>query len=297
VSRPPRIDAHQHFWALARGDYHWLNLATNPALGPIHRDFQPDELRPLLQAQGIHGSVLVQAAATVTETEYLLSLAAAHDFIRGVVGWVDLSAPDAVATLERLARHAAFKSVRPMLQDLPDPAWIATAAIGPAVQTLVRLGLCFDALVKTAHLPHLLDFARRHPALPIVIDHAAKPDMAHHELVAWRALLAPLAALPQVHCKLSGLVTEIGPAWQIDTLRPYTDAVLDLFGPQRVMWGSDWPVLNLAADYARWSETTHALMQGLDEDARAAVLGGNAVRFYRLAPRPETHPIFTRNLT
>ncbi len=284
MSNPPRIDAHQHFWSLARGDYTWLNAEANPALGPIHRDFQPADLRPLLKARGVGGTVLVQAAATVAETDYMLALADKNDFIRGVVGWVDLIAPDAVATIERLARHSAFKSVRPMLQDLPDPAWISTAPIGPAVQALVRLGLRFDALVKTPHLPHLLAFAQRHPALPIVIDHAAKPDMAHHEFSTWRALMAPLAALPQVHCKLSGLVTEIGPQWRIDTLRPYVDAVLELFGPQRVMWGSDWPVLNLAADYSRWAEATDALLQNRTAEQRDAVLGGNAIRFYRLAP-------------
>ena len=284
MSLLPRIDAHQHFWRLARGDYTWLNVEANPSLAPIHRDFQPADLRPLLKARGISGTVLVQAAASVAETEYMLSLADENDFIRGVVGWVDLSASDAAATIERLARHTAFKSVRPMLQDLPDPAWISTAPIGAAVQALVRLGVRFDALVKTPHLPHLLAFAKRHPALPIVIDHAAKPDMSHHEFTAWRALMAPLAALPQVHCKLSGLVTEIGPGWQLDTLRPYVDAVLELFGPQRVMWGSDWPVLNLAADYPRWTEATDALLENRTAEQRDAVLGGNAIRFYALAP-------------
>jgi L-fuconolactonase len=284
MSAAPRIDAHQHFWRLARGDYSWLNVEANPSLDPIHRDFQPDDLRPLVRARGISGTVLVQAAATVAETEYMLSLADQNDFIRGVVGWVDLSASDAVATIERLAQHPAFKSVRPMLQDLPDPAWISTAAIGPAVQALARSGLRFDALVKTVHLPHLLAFAQRHPALPIVIDHMAKPDMARDEFEDWRALMAPLAALPQVHCKLSGLVTEIGPQWHIDTLRPYVDAVLELFGPERVMWGSDWPVLNLAADYPHWAEATDLLLQNRSAEQRDAVLGGNAIRFYGLAP-------------
>jgi L-fuconolactonase len=251
MNRTPRIDAHQHFWSLARGDYDWLDVVAKPLLAPIHRDFRAGDLRPLLEARGIAGTVLVQAAETVAETDYLLSLADANDFICGVVGWVDLSAPDAVATIERLARHPAFKAVRPMLQDLPDPAWISTAPIDLAVQALMRLGLRFDALVKTPHLPHLLTFAQRHPALPIVIDHMAKPDMAHDEFSTWHALMAPLAALPQVHCKLSGLVTEIGPQWHIDMLRPYVDAVLELFGPERVMWGSDWPVLNLVADYPR----------------------------------------------
>ena len=284
MSATPRIDAHQHFWRLARGDYGWLNLEAKPYLEPIHRDFQPADLWPLLEAEGIAGTVLVQAAETVAETDYMLSLADAHDFIRGVVGWVDLSAPDAVATIERLARHPTFKAVRPMLQDLPDPAWISTAPSGPAAQALVRLGLRFDALVKTPHLPHLLSFAQRHPALPMVIDHAAKPDMAHHEFTAWRALMAPLAALPHVHCKLSGLVTEIGPGWRLDTLRPYVDTVLELFGPQRVMWGSDWPVLNLAADYRRWAEATDTLLESRTAEQRDAMLGGNAIRFYGLAP-------------
>ena len=274
----PRIDAHQHFWTLSRGDYDWLT----PALDRIYRDFQPADLLPLLNAEGIDGTVAVQAAGTVAETEHLLSLAERHHFIRGVVGWVDLASTDAVPTLERLARHRAFKAVRPMLQDLPDAAWIATAPIASAVNAIQRLGLHFDALVKTPHLPHLLTFARRHPDLSIVIDHAAKPDMARDEFATWHALMKPLAALPQMHCKLSGLVTEIGPSWHIDTLRPYVNAVLELFGPQRVIWGSDWPVLNLASDYARWGRTTNALLEGLDEDARAAVLGGNAVRFYRL---------------
>ena len=278
MNEPLRVDAHQHFWRIERGDYTWLT----PALGAIHRNFDPADLQPLLAARGIAATVLVQAAATVAETEYMLSLADRHDFIRGVVGWVDMEAPDAPATLQRLAKHPAFKGVRPMLQDLADPAWIATAPISPAVQALARLGLRFDALVKTAHLPHLLAFGQRHPALAVVIDHAAKPDMAHGEFAAWRAALAALAALPQMHCKLSGLVTEIGPGWQIDMLRPYAEAVLELFGPRRVMWGSDWPVLNLASDYATWCATTDTLLTGLSADERAAVLGGNAARFYRL---------------
>ena len=278
MTEPLRVDAHQHFWQVARGDYTWLT----PALAPIHRDFDPADLQPLIAARGIGATVLVQAAATVAETEFMLDLADRHAFIRGVVGWIDMASASAPETLQRLARHPVLKAVRPMLQDLPDPAWIATAPIAPAVHALVSLGLRFDALVKTAHLPHLLTFARRHPALAIVIDHAAKPDMPNDEFAAWRAALAPLAALPQVHCKLSGLVTEIGPGWKVDTLRRYADAVLELFGPKRVMWGSDWPVLNLASDYATWCATTDTLLAGLSDDDRAAVLGGNAVRFYRL---------------
>ncbi len=278
MSEPIRVDAHQHFWRVARGDYTWLT----PALAAIHRDFEPADLQPLLAARGIEATVLVQAAATVAETQFMLELADRFPFIRGVVGWVDMASTDAADTLRQLAAHPAFKAVRPMLQDLRDVAWIATAPTTPAVDALIRLGLRFDALVKAPHLPHLLTFVRRHPALPIVIDHAAKPDMSHDELAAWRAGLEPLAALPQVHCKLSGLVTEIGAGRRLETLRPYADAVLELFGPHRVMWGSDWPVLNLASDYATWCDTTDMLLAGLSPDDRAAVLGGNAVRFYGL---------------
>lgn len=277
-----RVDAHQHFWRPARGDYGWLT----PALTPLYRDFSPPDLLPLLQSAGIDTTVLVQAAPTVAETEFLLDLARGQAFIGGVVGWVDLAAADAPATLERLAREHAFKGVRPMLQDLDDPGWIGHAPVDAAVRTLVRLGLSFDALVRSVHLPHLLAFALRHPALPIVIDHAAKPDLAHGEYETWRTPLAELAALPQVCCKLSGLVTEAGAGWTTDGLRRHVDAVLELFGPERVIWGSDWPVVTLAARYGDWVAATDGLLAALGDPERAAVLGGNARRFYRLDAVP-----------
>jgi L-fuconolactonase len=283
ASKPTsRVDAHQHFWTLARPDYGWLT----PALGPIYRDFQPADLQPLLAAQQVGRTVLVQAAPTVAETDYMLALAAQYPFVQGVVGWVDLAAASAPAELERLAGNPVFKGVRPMLQDLPDADWIASAPIDPAVQALLRLGLSFDALVNTAHLPHLLRFAQRYPALPIVIDHCAKPQVArgpgHLAFAQWREGMAALARLPQVCCKLSGLVTEAGPGWQAATLSPYVDTVLELFGPQRLMWGSDWPVLNLAADYPAWVAATELLLQRLDPSSAQAVWGGTAERFYRL---------------
>lgn len=273
-----RIDAHQHFWSIARTDYGWLT----PELPALYRDFQPTDLQPLLALHQVTGTVLVQAAPSVAETRYLLGLASRHAFIQGVVGWVDLTAADAPSIIDELAEHPAFKGVRPMLQDLPDDAWIADGPIAPAIDHLVKRGLNFDALVKPRHLPHLLRFAQRHPQLSIVLDHAAKPDIAAGRFDEWRRDLAALARLPGMHVKLSGLVTEAGPGWTAGTLRPVVDTLLELFGPRATMWGSDWPVLNLAGDYAQWVRTSDELLAGLSADERQAVFGGTARRFYRL---------------
>jgi L-fuconolactonase len=169
-----------------------------------------------------------------------------------------------------------------MLQDLEDDNWIADAALAPAVDAMLRHGLSFDALVLPRHLPALHAFAVRHPDLPIVIDHGAKPLIAEGVLEPWRTDIARLAALPQVSCKLSGLVTEAGAGWDVDRLRPYVDHLLDCFGPRRLIWGSDWPVLNLAADYARWLGACASLLEGLSGADRLAVFGLNALRFYRI---------------
>jgi L-fuconolactonase len=281
---PPlqRIDAHQHFWSVARTDYGWLT----PELPALYRDFQPAELQPMLAAHHVTGTVLVQAAPSVAETRYMLGIASQHDFVQGVVGWVDLTAADAPAVIDQLAEHPAghskLKGVRPMLQDLPDDAWIANAPIAAAIDHLIERGLSFDALVMPRHLPHLLRFAQRHPQLSIVIDHAAKPNIAAGDFDAWRRDLAALARLPGMHVKISGLVTEAGPGWTVDMLRPVVDTVLDQFGPRAVMWGSDWPVLNLAGDYAKWVQVSDDLLAGLTPTERQAVFAGNAQAFYRL---------------
>ncbi|WP_310463816.1 amidohydrolase family protein [Sphaerotilus sp.] len=288
---PRRIDAHQHFWHPARGDYHWLRPDV-AALAPICRDFDPADLQPLLSAHGVVQTVLVQAADSEAETDFLLSLAETHPFIGGVVGWVDLGRIESVATLERWARHPKLKGVRPMLQDLPDADWIARAPHPEVMRTLVRLGLRFDALVQPWHLQPLLRFLHDWPELPVVIDHAAKPQLAQgwsgDWAAAWRSGLAALAALPGVQCKLSGLLTEAaGPARTggppgVAALQPVWDTLLALFGPQRLLWGSDWPVLNLAADYARWIDVSETLVQPLTEAERDAIRCTNAARFYGL---------------
>jgi L-fuconolactonase len=276
---PLRVDAHHHVWQLARGDYGWLT----PELAAIYRDFTLDDLRPQLAKAKVDATVLVQAAPTIAETAYLLQVArASGGLVRGVVGWVDLAAPDAIPVLVRLARNPWLKSIRPMLHDLPDPDWILRPDVGNALSALPRLGLRFDALVKPAQLPALLRMIERHPDLPLVIDHGAKPPIAVAGWQPWADLIAAIAWHTHVHCKLSGLVTEAAAGWTIDALRPYVEHLLQCFGPQRLLWGSDWPVVNLGGGYSRWIAATAALLRGLSDADRAAVMGTNAWRFYGL---------------
>jgi L-fuconolactonase len=273
------VDAHQHVWSLARGDYGWLT----PALVPIHRDYSLADLAPLRERAGVVATVLVQAAPTVAETQFLLEVAGRSDgVVRGVVGWVDCAAADAIPTLTRLARNPLLKAVRPMLQDLPDPGWILRPEVGRTLSALPRLGLRFEALVKPPQLPALLQMFERHPDLPVVIDHGAKPDIAGGGWEPWASLMRAVAANPRARCKLSGLVTEAGAGWTIDQLRRYVDHLVDCFGAQRLMWGSDWPVVNLAATYPAWFAATLALTRDWSAEDKAAVMGGTARRFYGL---------------
>lgn len=270
----PMLDAHCHFWQPARGDYGWLAGEGGP-LQPLRRDFAPADY------PGQPPVIAVQAAPTLAETDHLLDLAARHPRIRGVVGWVDLAAPDAVRDLELRAANPRFLGIRPMLQDIADTDWLLTAPRPDALAALHRLNLRFDALVTPRHLAVLTAFVTRNPGLPVVIDHAAKPTTGSDP--DWRAGMARLAAHPWVYCKLSGLLTELPAAMLADplpALRAILDPLLDLFGAERLIWGSDWPVLTLAADYARWLDLTAVLLDPLPAPQRAAILGGNAATFY-----------------
>jgi len=299
MNKPERVDAHQHFWRLARGDYRWLR-GDDAALAPIHRDYEPEHLFPHAAAHGVLRTVLVQAADSPAETEHLLALASAHDLVGAVVGWVDMADPASVALLERWARHPKFRGVRPMLQDLPDANWIASAPHPDVVQVMLRLGLRFDALVQPRHLAALEHFVARWPQLPVVIDHAAKPQLADGPARGWQAEgalaraddwrrgMAALAGHGHVHCKLSGLLTECAGSARaggdagLVALQPVVDDLLRWFGPERLLWGSDWPVLELATGYGEWVALAEQLLAGLGERERAAIRRDNAVRFYAL---------------
>ncbi len=274
-----RIDAHQHFWRLARGDYRWLK----PSLTPIHRDFGVDDLRPLAAAAGVTGTVLVQAAPTEAETRFMLETArASAGLVRGVVGWVDFDAGDAPDRLAALAADSLLKGVRPMLHEIADPAWILRLEIAPTLRAISALGLRFDALVKPPQLAHLPALIERHPELALIVDHGAKPEIAKLGWQPWADDIARVAAFPHVRCKLSGLVTEDGAQWSVDRLRRYVDHLITCFGPDRLVWGSDWPVVTLRASYAQWVAAADALLAGLTPAERAKIFAANAIGFYGL---------------
>lgn len=276
-----RIDAHQHFWQPGRGDYDWM-----PKGDPVlDRPYLPEELAPELAAAGIDGTVLVQAAATVNETEYMLGLSDAAPMVRGVVGWVDFEDRAAARDLERLKGHPKFRGVRPMIQDIPDDGWMLRDEVQWAYAALIDLDLTFDALGFPRHLANFLTLLKRYPAMRVVLDHCVKPQIAsggEGGVAHWAEGMARLAGETGAVVKLSGLVTEAGSGWSIDDLRPYVAHLVQVFGPDRIMWGSDWPVCRLAAEYADWHETAGHLLGDLAPADRARVFGGTAAEFYRL---------------
>lgn len=273
-----KIDSHQHLWRLDRGDYGWLT----PAKTAIYRDFGPDDLAPILARHSISRTILVQAAPTIAETEFLLDVAARCPFVAGVVGWIDFTASDCAATVQRLSRNPLLVGLRPMVQDIEDDDWLLHRDIEPAIRAMVESGLVFDALVRPRHLSRLLTLVDRHPDLRIVVDHGAKPAIADNRLVPWNADMAAIAARPWVYCKLSGLANEAGSDWRNDTLAPYVSRLIDTFGPTRLLWGSDWPVVNLAGGYDRWHAAAVELTAELPGDAKEEIFGRTAERLYLL---------------
>lgn len=279
------IDAHQHFWQIGQHDCTW----PTPDLTAIYRDFELDHLLPLAKFAGVTGSVLVQTQESDADTDYLIALAEQSDFIKAVVGWVDLASTSAAERIASLAKSPKFRGLRPMLQCIPDDGWILRAELEPAIAALKRHQLSFDALVYTRHLPYLELFARRHPDLPIVINHAAKPAVIASDSPAdeWHDALASIARLPNVYCKISGLVTEAGKDQGAAELAPYIRVLLKLFGSERLMWGSDWPVIGLAPNkqlstYKNWLNLVDHALSECELAETKNIFIGTSLRFYRI---------------
>lgn len=274
-----RIDAHQHFWRLSNP---WTNWPT-PDLGVIFRDYEPADLESQIKKHNVEGTILVQAAPSAEETEDLLLIAGATDFVKGVVGWVDFeNLPTALADLDRFDQSPLFVGVRPMLQAIEKTNWLLDPTFELIFSSLIERGLCFDALAQPRHLNSLCSLSKRYPDLKIVIDHAAKPFIGERRIEPWADQLQQLASSRNVVCKLSGLVTEARPEDTAEDLRPYFDVMLDVFGPQRIMWGSDWPVVDLAGGYGRWIEITSSLLEGLSPGDKSAIWRESALQIYGL---------------
>jgi L-fuconolactonase len=270
-----RVDSHQHFWRLDRGDYGWLT----PALAPIYRDYLPEHLAPQLAQAGVGSTILVQAAATVEETRFMLDLAREHPFIAGVVGWVDFESDDVAETIAALATDAGLVGLRPMIQDIADTEWMLEDKLAPAFESMIDYGLVFDALVLPRHLPALLELAARYPDLVMVLDHGAKPPIATGDLESWKQAITELARSSPMVCKLSGLVTEARSA-DPAVLAASVEHLLDAFGPARMMWGSDWPVCELVCSYSEWRSVTDTLLARLKTTEREQIFSGTARATY-----------------
>ena len=248
----------------------------------IRRDFGMDDLRPHLAAAGIEGTVLMQAAPTEAETNFMLDVAASAPEVLGVVGWTDFETADAADRIAAMAARELIVGLRPMVQDIPDDRWLERRDLDPAFEAMVTHGLVYDALTFPRHLAPLLDRLGRHPDLSCVIDHASKPRIAAGDLEGWRRDMSVLARETDALVKLSGLVTEAGDDWSVEALRPVVDHLIEAFGPSRMVWGSDWPVCTLACPYNDWVAETDLLLADLTVAERAVVWGENAARLYGL---------------
>lgn len=274
------VDAHHHFWKIDRGIYNWIS----DDISGIRRDYEAAHLSHYLSHLGVAKTVLVQAAESLLENEAMLEIAADNAFVAGVVAWVDLDDPSSARELESLAKNPKTKSVRPVLQGIDDTDWILRPQVLENIGLLPKLGLCFDALIQPRHLEVIHALSQNIPDLRIVVDHAAKPVIANGQAAgtAWESGMSKLAQNPNIYCKLSGIATEQGPGWQAKTLKPVSDHLLQTFGPERLMWGSDWPVLELSGSYVQWFNVAQELLSDLTTEDHQKVMGKTATEFYSL---------------
>ncbi|MFC0546836.1 amidohydrolase family protein [Kutzneria chonburiensis] len=280
-----RVDSHHHMWDLAVRDQPWT--AAPEVADVLHRTFTLDDLTPLSSAAGIDASVLVQTITVPEETPEFLALAEESPLVRAVTGWTDLTAPDVAETLTILKEgHGGrwLKGIRHQVQGEPDPNWLTRTDVLNGLKAVGEAGLVYELLTYPHQLPAAIEAAKQLDGTSFVLDHCSKPPITTGELEPWATRVKELAQLPNVTCKLSGLVTEASKDWTIADLRPYVETVIDAFGPERLMFGSDWPVCLLHASYAQVVEATEELLGGLSETEQDAVWGDTAARVYGIKP-------------
>jgi len=272
-----KIDAHQHFWKYTAAEYGWIDDEA------LRRDFLPSDLHKELKSAGIDGAVSVQARQTAEETEWLLSLAGEHPFLKGVVGWLPLTSPQAESQIEKFAANKKLKALRHVIQDEKDERYILRDDFNAGVALLDQYGLAYDILIFERHLPYAIQFVDRHPKQRFVLDHIAKPRIKEGLVQPWRDNLRELAKRPNVWCKISGVVTEADhKKWNEAQVRFYIDTALDAFGPRRIMFGSDWPVCLEATTYKNWVELMRRATKNLSQPERDMIFGGSAAAAYRI---------------
>ena len=274
-----KIDSHQHFWNYSRESYPWMTEAHEA----IKRDFLPNDLEPILKRNQIDGCIAVQAQQTLEETEWLLKLAEENPFVKGVVGWFPFRDANVSDSLDRFATHQALVGARHVVHDEPDDDFILGKEFNRGIGELANYDLVYDILIFEKHLPQSIEFVDRHPHQQFVVDHIAKPRIDSRAFdESWHKNIVELAGRDNVACKLSGMATEVrDPEWNANLLEPYFQTALEAFGPERLLFGSDWPVCLLRTDYDRWFNTVKTAIGELSPPEQSAILGGNAERIYQ----------------
>ena len=274
-----KIDSHHHFWKYSTDEYGWIE----DEMKAVRRDFLPAELEKEIEGAGINGVVSVQARQTLEETEWLLRFSEKHDFIKGVVGWVPLISTDVGEYLSTLRSFTKLKAVRHVVQGEPDDDFILREDFNEGIRKLKECKLSYDILILEKHLPQTIRFVDMHPDQIFILDHIAKPRIRENLIEPWRKNIRALAERGNVYCKVSGMVTEADYGkWTDEQLRPYFNAVLEAFGPERLMFGTDWPVCTVACDYRRWVVIVQKFISSLSTSEQEAIFGGNAIKAYNL---------------